>query len=133
MKPMDNDACFYYLVNAYRISPNKDPEAYMECLLCLNPSIKDDENDYKNIYYIFLKWWFTRRDCLTNDLAHRAKRIIDYYDKMRSYLDRAIDSGIWDSIYKETVVIEGMTFNMGVLWDCLRDLIEDGLLKTIDR
>ena len=105
----------------------------MECLLCLNPSIKDDEDGYKDIYWQFLKWWFTRRDCLTNDLAHRVKRIMDYYDKMRSFLDRAIDSGIWDSIYKETVVIEGMKFNMGVLWDCLRDLIEDGLLKTVDR
>ena len=133
MKPMDTDTCFYYLVNAYRISPNKDPEAYMECLLCLNPSIKDDEDGYKDIYWQFLKWWFTRRDCLTNDLAHRVKRIMDYYDKMRSFLDRAIDSGIWDSIYKETVVIEGMKFNMGVLWDCLRDLIEDGLIKTVDR
>ena len=133
MKPMDTDTCFYYLVNAYRISPNKDPEAYMECLLCLNPSIKDDEDGYKDIYWQFLKWWFTRRDCLTNDLAHRVKRIMDYYDKMRSYLDHLLDSGIWDSIYDEKIVIEGKSYNMGILWDILRELIERALLRTLDK
>lgn len=133
MKPMDTDVCVKYLIDAYHVSPGKDPQSLMECLLCLNPSIKDDETGYRDIYWTFLRWWFTRRDCLTNDLAHRVKRIMDYYDKMRTFIDRVIDSGIWDSIYKETVVIEGMTYNMGVLWDTLRDLVEDGLIKTVDR
>lgn len=133
MKPMDIDTCVKYLISASRVSPEKDPQALMECLVCLNPSLKEDKPTLNAIYGCFLEWWFTRRDCLTNDLAHRVKRIMDYYDKMRSFLDRVIDSGIWDSIYDETIVIEGKTYNMGILWDILRDLVERALLKTLDR
>ena len=133
MKPMDIDVCVKYLIDAYRVSPDKDPQALMECLCCLNPSLKDDKPTLNAIYGCFLEWWFTRRDCLTNDLAHRVKRIMDYYDKMRSYLDHLLDSGIWDSIYDEKIVIEGKSYNMGILWDILRELIERALLRTLDK
>ena len=133
MKPMDIDVCVKYLIDAYHVSPGKDPQALMECLCCLNPALKDDKPTLNAIYGCFLEWWFTRRDCLTNDLAHRVKRIMDYYDMMRTFIDQKINSGNMESTYDETIVIEGKTYNMGLLWDTLRDLVERALLKTLDR
>lgn len=133
MKPMDIDVCVKYLIDAYRVSPDKDPQSYMECLCCLNPSLKDDKPTLNAIYGCFLEWWFTRRDCLTNDLAHRVKRIMDYYDMMRTFIDQKINSGNMESTYDETIVIEGKTYNMGLLWDTLRDLVERALLRTLDK
>lgn len=133
MKPMDIDVCVKYLIDAYQVSPGKDPEAYIACLCCLNPSLKDDKQTLNAIYGAFLEWWFTRRDCLTNDLAHRVKRIMDYYDKMRIFVDMRINSGNMESIYDETIIIEAKAYNMGILWDILKELIERALLKTLDR
>ena len=133
MKPMDIDVCVKYLIDAYQVSPGKDPQSLLECLCCLNPSLKDDKPTLNAIYGCFLEWWFTRRDCLTNDLAHRVKRIMDYYDMMRTFIDSKINSGNMESTYDETIVIEGKTYNMGLLWDTLRDLVERALLRTLDR
>ena len=133
MKPMDIDCCVKYLIDAYQVSPGKDPEAYMACLTCLNPALKNEKATLNAIYGAFLEWWFTRRDCLINDLAHRVKRIMDYYDHMRIFVDMRINSGNMESIYEDTIVIEAKSYNMGILWDILKELIERALLKTLDR
>ena len=135
MKPLDIDTCVKYLITTYKVSPNKDPQAYMECLVCLNPAFKEDEATYRTVYGCFLDWWFTRRECLTIDLAHRVKLIMDYYRHMvMTFYPRSSDLEEWfKSPYGQEIVLDGKRYDAGILWDTLKNLIESGLLKTIDR
>ena len=139
MKPMDIDFCVKNLIDAYHVSPDKDPEAYMECLCCLNPSLKEDKPTLNAIYGSFLEWWFTRRDCLTNDLEHRVKRIMTYYRSMIRMYYRCDDLSNEDlttkiyATYGQEIEIQGKRYDAGILWDILTDLVERALLKTLDR
>lgn len=135
MKPLDIDTCVKYLITTYQVSPNKDPQSYMECLVCLNPSFKEDKATYRTVYACFLDWWFTRRECLTIDLAHRVKRILDYYrDMIMIFYPRSSDLAEWFKVpYDQEIVFEGKRYDAGILWDTLKNLIESGLMKTIDR
>lgn len=135
MKPMDIDVCVKYLIDAYRVSPEKDPQSYMECLCCLNPALKDDKVTYRTVYGCFLDWWFTRRECLTNDLAHRVKRILDYYREMvRICYPCSSDLAEWfKAPYEQEIVFEGKRYDAGILWVTLENLVENGLLRTIDK
>lgn len=135
MKPMDIDTCVKYLISASQVSPDKDPQALMECLVCLNPSLKEDKATLNAIYGCFLEWWFTRRDCLTNDLAHRVKRIMEYYrDMIRMYYYRSYEMVAWVKVpHGQEIVFEGKRYDAGILWDILSDLVERALLKTLDK
>ena len=117
------DRVLSYIITYSRWNPEKSPAVCMDYIVAIAP-IKRDDEDFKVVYYDFLRWWFTHRD--GDDVASRSKRIIGMHVRL-SRISNA------DSDVTGNVTIDGITYDLAILRSVIYDLLFNGLIKTIDK
>lgn len=125
MSQQEINRALSYVLATSRLSPSKSPSACMDCLLSLAP-IERDSEDYKAVYYEFLRWYLTRRLIGITDVATRSKTVIGLWTR----LSRISQD---DKDLTGDITIDGITYNLPILREVVYDILFDGLIKTLDR